>query len=234
MSARASHAEPHPCETAVSRTANLLREAADAAASLFSRGLASGSAGNISVRGAEGFLISRSGSSFARLAPQDFAEVSLPSHQTSGTPSKEWPLHAAIYEADPSVRAVVHTHSRYSTLFSCLRDAGQRASRLFAYTPYLRMKTGGAIGIVLYAPPGSDELFAAFSDRVEAGTLAYVLQNHGIVAAGKSVSQALALLEEFEASARLLYDIERWGANEMQRIGCADPVPDAPSKKHHE
>ena len=31
-------------------------------------------------------------------------------------PSKEWPLHLALYEKSPEVGAVIHTHSTYSVL----------------------------------------------------------------------------------------------------------------------
>lgn len=195
-----------------------LHEATDAARSLFIRGLVTGSTGNLSVRCDDGFLISQSGSSFGKLEVQDFVKISLPDRNAFGKPSKEWPLHAALFESDSQTQAVIHTHSHYCTLLSCLCDVEHRVSRLFTYTPYARMKTNGVIGVVPYAPPGSTELFEAFSTQVDARVHAYVLRNHGIIVAGQSISEANSILEELEASARLLYDIERWGLNEMQPI----------------
>ena len=195
-----------------------LREATDTARSLFTRGLVTGSTGNLSIRCVDGFLISQSGSCFGTLEIQDFAKVSVPDRNVFGKPSKEWPLHATLFENDPQAHAVIHTHSHYCSLLSCLRDVENHVSRLFAFTPYARMKTNGVIGVVPYAPPGSQELFEAFSTRVDANTHAYVLRNHGVIVAGQSISEANSILEELEESARLLYDIERWGLDEMRPI----------------
>lgn len=205
-----------------------LDDAICAARSLFSRGLATGSTGNISVRCDGGFLISQSGSSFGTIRKEDFALISQSGDAPVGMPSKEWPLHAALFAADPLTRAVIHTHSHFCTLLSCLHDIEERIPHLFAYTPYLYMKTGGSIGIVPYAPPGSSELFAVFTNRVHPSVHAYLLENHGVIVAAKSVEAALALLEEFEASARLLHDIEQWGLNAFRQIVSGQRLPRTP------
>ncbi len=62
-------------------------------------------------------------------------------------PSKEYPLHAMIYRYKPEMKGVVHTHSFYSVLWSCLEHE-KKTDVIPAYTPYLKMKVG-TVGIIL-------------------------------------------------------------------------------------
>ena len=98
-----------------------LAEAVRIANSLFARCKTSGTTANISFRCGDSVWISRSGSCFETLAPEDFVEVGLDGTILSdGKPSKELPLHLALYASDPTTRAVIHTHAPYSTLWSCI------------------------------------------------------------------------------------------------------------------
>lgn len=62
------------------------------------------------------------------------------------------------------IEAVIHTHSFYSTLWSCLKHENEK-DIMPEYTPYLKMKIG-TIGLIPYAKPGSTELFTYFAERV--------------------------------------------------------------------
>jgi hypothetical protein len=87
-----------------------------------------------------------------------------------------------LYLARPETGAVVHTHSFYSTLWSCLPHENED-DVLPAHTPYLRMKLG-TVGLIPYAPPGSAALFDAFEARI-ARSDGYLLAHHGpVVGAG--------------------------------------------------
>ena len=99
-----------------------IKEALWCAHKLFDRGLVRGSTGNISFFHEGRMYISRSGSSFGRLEGTDFAVVSQDGEILEGKPSKEYPLHLIFYRKTPEIRAVIHTHSLYSTAFSCRLD----------------------------------------------------------------------------------------------------------------
>lgn len=173
----------------------------------FDRGLVTGSTGNISFRDGDYIYISKSGSSFGLLDENDFVKISLNGKIFGGKPSKEYPLHLALYKENPVVNAVIHTHSFYSTWVSCMTSETEIVNGLLSYTPYLQLKTNGNIGIVAYYEPGSKELFDAFSEAVDSQTSTYVLKNHGVVIGSKDIIDAFYIVEEFETSAKLLFSI---------------------------
>ena len=148
-----------------------LQEKLDAAIwsahTLFQKGLVSGSTGNISFLHEHRMYISRSGSCFGRLRQEDFAQVDMQGTILYGKPSKEYPVHLALYQESEAYKAVIHTHSFYATVLSCYADAESHVRNLFAYTPYLFMQTKGNIPCVAYAPPGSDALFCHFKDKTK-------------------------------------------------------------------
>lgn len=174
---------------------------------LFQKGLANGSSGNLSFRDEDKVYISSSGSSFGRLSEKDFAVLDLNGNILSGNPSKEYPIHLALYQCNEMNQAVIHTHSFYSTLFSCLKDTENNVQRLFSYTPYLHMLTNGKINCVEFAQPGSKKLFDLFEAKINTETKAYILKNHGIVTSAKDLYSAFNLIEEFETSTRLDYSL---------------------------
>lgn len=186
---------------------------------LFMRGMVTGSTGNISFRVGDAMLISGSGSCFGMLAEDSFACITSTGSILEGHPSKEWPLHLAVYKSNFEYGAVIHTHSHYSVLFSCLRGINDNAHKLFAYTPYLAMKTGGQVVCIPYHRPGSEELFRAFDAHVRGDCRVYLLQNHGVIVAGRDVADAFTVLEEFEAAARIMKDICEYAENDYVRIG---------------
>ncbi|MFR5584830.1 MAG: class II aldolase/adducin family protein [[Clostridium] scindens] len=118
-------------------------------------------------------------------------------------PAKEYPLHRLLYEKK-GVGAVIHVHSFYATLWSCLKHPDE-ADVIPGYTPYLKMKTG-RIGLVPYAPPGSRELFQAFEEHIGRSE-GYLLQNHGPVIGASDILSAFYSIEELEESARIAWHL---------------------------
>lgn len=182
-----------------------MEESIRIAKSLFQRGKTAGTSANISFRHGDCVYVSRSGSSFDTLDKEDFVKVSLDGQvQGGGKPSKELPLHLALYQQDPAHQAVIHTHSFYATLWSCLPDL-REDQVLPAYTPYLGMKLG-EITLVPYGKPGSSELFSEFRKKLNSGR-GYLLRHHGPVVVGNSMLQAFEGLEELEESARIAWHL---------------------------
>lgn len=182
---------------------NMMNDAIWVGQSLFSRGKVSGSAANLSFRYEDKIYVTRSGSCFGRLGEDDFAVLSMDGTVLNGMkPSKEWPLHLALFQKDQSAEAVIHTHSTYATYWSCQKWDG--VSELIPTpTPYLKMKVG-EVGFVPYAPPGTEELFQAFRDSLKE-TNCYLLENHGPILADKTMLEAFYAIEELEEASNNAY-----------------------------
>ena len=111
-------------------------------------------------------------------------------------PSSEWRIHCDILRAFPACEAVVHVHSTHATALACL---GQEIPPFH----YMVAMAGGArIPCADYATFGTPELSANVLRALDGGLRACLMANHGQVAAGKSLADALALAEEVENLAR--------------------------------
>src|SRR3569832_251013 len=88
--------------------------------SQFERGLTTGSSGNISVKLDDGgWLVSPTNASLGFLDPARLSRLDVTGRLTSGdTPTKDVPLHSALYETRSAARAVVHLHSTHSVALS--------------------------------------------------------------------------------------------------------------------
>src|SRR6195256_6809229 len=95
---------------------NIREEICSLGRSLFERGLTPGSSGNISVRLDDGgWLVTPTNASLGFLDPARLSRLSADGRLASGdAPTKEVPLHTALYQTRDAARAVVHLHSTHS------------------------------------------------------------------------------------------------------------------------
>ena len=172
------------------------------AASLFARGFSVGSAGNISVRLPDGYLMTPTNSSLGRLDPGRLSKLDLNFRHTGGDkPSKEVFMHRAFYQARDDAGAVVHLHSTQATAVSCLPDV-DRSNPIPPLTPYFVMRVGRSMPIIPYYRPGD----AAMEPAIHAAARdarAVLLANHGPVVSGKTLIDAVYAAEELEEAAKL-------------------------------
>lgn len=172
---------------------------------LFDRNKATGSSANLSFLHEDKVYITGSGTCFGNLEKEDFAVMDREGKHLNGIKaSKELPLHLSLYNKDSSIQAVLHTHSYYSTVWSCLEHENEK-DVIPNYTPYLRMKLG-TVGMIPYAKPGSPELFQLFDERINDSD-GYLLKNHGPVVGDKDIIAAFYVLEELEESARIALEL---------------------------
>ncbi|MGZ8157059.1 MAG: 3-oxo-tetronate 4-phosphate decarboxylase [Burkholderiales bacterium] len=186
---------------------NDLRDAvATIGKSLYDRGLAHGSAGNISVKLADGWLMTPTNSCLGRLDPARISRLDASGNRVSGDkPSKETFLHVAMYQERPACGAVVHLHSVHAVAVSCID--GLDPDNVFPpITAYAVMQVG-ALALVPYHPPG-DESLADAVRRVAGKHHAVLLANHGPVVAGSSLDAAVNAIEELEQTAKLMLLLE--------------------------
>ncbi|MDH3297277.1 MAG: class II aldolase/adducin family protein [Gemmatimonadota bacterium] len=162
------------------------------------RGLTQGTSGNVSVRFAEGMLITPSAVPYSTMEPSDLITMSLEGRvrgvPRGRLPSTEWRMHAGIFAHGPDIGAIIHAHPPWSTALSCLR-------RDIPPFHYMVAAAGGTvIRCSGYATFGTQELadaaLQALGDR-----RACLLANHGIIACGNSLDAALRLAIEVEALA---------------------------------
>jgi ribulose-5-phosphate 4-epimerase/fuculose-1-phosphate aldolase len=169
--------------------------------SLFDRGLATGSSGNISVRLDDGWLLTPTDSCLGRLDPDRLSKLDWNGRPISGdAPSKEAFLHQAMYAERPRAEAIVHLHATYSAAVSCM-DGLDRASCLPPLTAYFVMKVG-RLPLVPYYRPGDLALADAIRD-VARDHSAALLANHGPVVSGTTLEAAIYSIEELEETAKL-------------------------------
>lgn len=186
--------------------------------SLFERGYVHATAGNISVRLDDGYLITPTDASLGTLDPARLARLDAQGQQLSGDRgSKTIVLHRQIYEAatrfDPGTRCVIHTHSTHCVALSL--QAGLPAPApiiglelLPALTPYFVMKVGH-VPLIPYHRPGAPEAAQAVAQAIarygEQGRAirAVMLERLGPNVWHDSPEAAMATLEELEETARL-------------------------------
>ncbi|MET8959332.1 class II aldolase/adducin family protein [Streptomyces sp. NPDC004074] len=159
-------------------------------------GLVVGTSGNVSVRVGDIVLVTPTGVPYERLEPDDAVGVDLDGRQLLGTlrPTSELPMHLAVYRTT-TARAVVHTHAVHATAVSTLVPE-------LPLVHYMAAALGGAVRVAPYATYGTAELaenmLRALTDRT-----ACLLQNHGTIAHGASLTQAYDRTAQLEWMCRL-------------------------------
>jgi 3-dehydro-4-phosphotetronate decarboxylase len=176
--------------------------------SLFERGYVHATAGNISVRLPDGFLITPTDASLGFLQPAMLARVDAEGRQVAGEPaSKTLALHRRIYAAEPQALAVLHTHSSELVALT-LSGCWQTDAVLPPITPYFVMKVG-RVPLVPYHRPGDpavgEWIARAIHHAQAAGAplRAVLCDRLGPVVWHQTLDAAMAALEELEETAHL-------------------------------
>lgn len=179
--------------------------------SLFQRGYVHASAGNISARVGEDYLITPTDAPLGFLDPSRIAVVDAEGNQVAGDrASKTLTLHRRIYAADPTARFVIHTHSTHLVAVT-LAGAWSETDLLPPITPYFVMKVGH-VPPVPYRRPGDPAVADRVADLIRTAQRplrAVMLERLGPVVWGPSPAAAMAVLEELEETARLWLLTER-------------------------
>ena len=182
------------------------REICRVGRSLFERGYVHATAGNISVRLADGFLITPTDACLGFLEPEALAKVDAQGRQVSGDrASKTLVLHRRIYDAAPEAGCVIHTHSTHCVALTL--QPGQE-ELLPPITPYFVMKVGH-VPVIPYHRPGDPVVGELVAQRIEqyrrGGTTvrAVMLSRLGPNVWHETPAGAMAVLEELEETAKL-------------------------------
>ncbi|MFY0543895.1 class II aldolase/adducin family protein [Brevibacillus sp. H7] len=164
-------------------------------------GLAWGNAGNISARIDDArYVITASGTFLGELDHSDFAVCSLDGQTppvAQKKPSKETPMHRAIYETRPEIQAVLHASPFYSTLAAC--SSIEIPSDWFVETMYYLER----IERVPYHHPGSLALGEAVREKARHANI-LLLENHGVLVYDVSIQEARMALQTLEMACKML------------------------------
>lgn len=184
------------------------------ARSLFQRGLSSGGSGNISAKLPDGgFLVTPTNSCLGELDGHTLSKLDAGGLHVSGDkPSKEVPMHLAMYRARPRCGAVVHLHSPYLTALSCLADIPPQ-NCLPPVTPYYVMRIG-RLPLLPYMKPGDPAIAVALAE-IALDHNAALLANHGPVVSGTTLREAVFNAEELEDTARLYFLLKPHGYTQL-------------------
>ena len=188
-------------------------------------GINQGKSGNVSVRWDEGYFITPTGLAYEQTMPDDIVFMKLgkkheENHdavQAARLPSSEWRFHHDIYARRPELHAIVHTHAVHATTLACLG----RGIPAFHYM--VAVAGGKDIRCAPYATFGTQQL-SDFALQALENRKACLLANHGLIAVGATLDQALALAVEVESLAHMYYQALQIGTpvilpdDEMERV----------------
>lgn len=165
-------------------------------------GLTTSLGGNISCldEGNGQILVTPSGIDKYSLTGDDLITLDLEGNVVAGKhkPTMEYMMHVGIYQARPEVRAVVHAHPPFASLYACLNEAIDLSMTLEVY------KSIGEIGLVGLEIMGTPELAALVKESARTHRV-MLLRNHGPVTCGQTLQQAFNLLELTEMAAKLTW-----------------------------
>lgn len=160
--------------------------------------LTPGRTGNLSARSGDAVAITPTGVQYAEIEPEDVPVVDETGDRIAGDlePSSEVPMHLGIFRS-LDVGAIAHVHSPWATTLAVLKEP-------LPPVHYMLALAGGAVPVAEYATYGTPELAEnAAASMAEAETTACILANHGLVAAGEDVADALETAEAVESTARV-------------------------------
>jgi L-fuculose-phosphate aldolase len=132
-------------------------------------------------------------------------------------PSSEFPFHQAIYNVRDDIRAIVHAHPVALVAFSICRQTPD--TRLFHQAYFVC----GQPGFAPYALPGSKRLGQNIAETFQTGANCVILENHGVVVGGHSLSHAYQRFEALEFAgktvikARHLGEVRCLSASELEQ-----------------
>jgi 3-dehydro-4-phosphotetronate decarboxylase len=163
---------------------------------MMNHSLAWGTAGNISAMiNDTDYYITASGSYLGELSKEDLVLCPKPT-QVVKRPSKEAPMHEAIYNERPDIKAILHASPFYSTLLAS--SSLSIPSNYFVESMYYLEK----IERVRYEHPGSSELANAVKEKAQLANV-LLLENHGVVVYDVSLKEALTCLQTLEFAAKM-------------------------------
>ncbi len=161
-------------------------------------GLVWGTSGNMSVRkDAHSFFITASGKSLGDVADNDLVLCRINNSRGDKKASMEWRLHGEVYRNQKDAKAIFHSQPPFSTLIACSKDKKIIPALIPETIAYLQR-----IEVVPYCHAGSVELAQRCGEGARKADV-LLLENHGLVAFGSCIEEAVNKTLTFEFLCRL-------------------------------
>ena len=196
---------------------DLRRKMVDICRRMNSSGVNQGTAGNVSVRAGNGFLITPSSLPYDIMSPEDLVEMGFDGTYVGRRPSSEWRFHRDILKNRLDINVVLHCHSMYATTLACHHKT------IPAFHYMVGVAGGTTVRCAEYATFGTQALSDHALKALD-GRLACLLGQHGQISLGKDLEQALWLAIEVETRARMYVQVRTRGEpaslddSEMERV----------------
>ncbi len=198
-------------------TMTLRRQMVETCRKMNASGINQGTAGNLSVRHGEGFLITPSSMAYDIMEAEDLVEMGWDGTYAGRRPSSEWRFHRDILRARADVEVVLHCHSVYATTLAC----HHKTIPSFHYMTGIA--GGNTVRCASYATFGTQALSDAAILALE-GRMACLLGQHGQISLGKTLDKALWMATEIETLSRMYVQVLTLGEppilsdEEMERV----------------
>ncbi len=167
-----------------------------------------GTWGNISVRLEDGLLVTPSRMAYDDITADDLVVVGWEGGVLRGSrlPTSEFELHRQILRKRPDLGALIHSHSPWASVCAC---AG-RAIPVLADD--MAEVIGGEVRCAPHAPAGRHrELANAAAETIGPDAWAVLLGNHGVVAGGRDLAEAVVASQFVEKAALIFIHAQALG-----------------------
>lgn len=163
------------------------------------RGFLAGIGGNMAFRVSEHeFLVTPSGTDYSEMQWEDICVLDLHTlRKVDGrlSPSVESGLHATLFRGRPELKASIHTHQPIASAAALLADS------IPCHTSEERASLGLEVRVAPYGPSGTRLLVRALTRTLRPDINAYLLQSHGVIAAARTMEDAMRAVELVEMAA---------------------------------
>ncbi|CAB9497648.1 tetronate 4-phosphate decarboxylase [Seminavis robusta] len=176
---------------------------------MYNRRLTTVSGGNVSIKDSDGTIWITPGSTDKGDMKREqvvFRRARSTMWEGDLSPSREWPFHTKVLQARPDCNAVLHAHSQTLVAFSV---ANQVPDTLVSYQAY---HLCGTAALSPYKMPGAPELADVICDKIIDHDCV-IMENHGVVVCGASLSECYQKFEALEFCARAIVKATMLGGN---------------------
>lgn len=172
----------------------------------FACGLAAATGGNISVRITEEdkMLVKPTGITLGEVSEENLIVTDFWGKLEEGNkkPTKETILHGGLYRNFPEIRGIVHVHPVYSIICANSINAlplvtKQMKQIMDIPVPVCKIKS------LTVDEKGMEEIYALMKEYP--GLPCFLLEEHGVVAVGKSAEEAEYIAELIEENAKVYW-----------------------------
>ena len=194
------------------------KEICDVGNRIYQKGFVAANDGNISVKvGPNEFYCTPTGVSKGAMTPDMIIKIDANGNKVEGklNPSSEIKMHMRVYQQRPDVNAVVHAHPPIATAFAVCNKP------LNLHILPEAILTVGTVPICDYGTPSTMEIPDSLQPYIQDHD-AFLLQNHGALTVGNSLTKAFFVMDEVEYFAKISLIAEQIGG--IQELPCSELV----------